>query len=348
MGRRIWLLILMFLACSYSSVVLAADQGPINSGETRSSAIITPSTKDSWTFSGQAGDRVIINAVKTSGTFTPVVGLDPPGGGPQEANSGASHTIDHQLQNTGLYTIIIGDFSNGPRTGNYNLTFLKIPGTVSSTADPDGGPIASGQTLSGSINVPSDKDGFQFYGQMGERVLINAIKTSGTLSPNIGLYPPGGEAAEANSGALHTLDYQLQNTGLYTIIIGDFSNGPNTGEYNISFSKIPSTQIPGIYSPSPANGAALKSLYGTFVWDAVSGATGYDLYLGEGVTQPLQQVGVNLASPSLPFPALTRGRTYVWRVVAHTAQGDVQGPYCWFMITTKPGALPCMPLLLGQ
>ena len=85
------------------------------------------------------------------------------------------------------------------KTGNYNITFLKMPGTVSSAADPDGGPIASGQTLSATINVPSDLDAFQFYGQAGERVIINAITTSGTLNTRILPLPSGGGPAEADS-----------------------------------------------------------------------------------------------------------------------------------------------------
>ena len=109
----------------------------------------------------------------------------PPGGGPAEAplfttmGIWGDDQLDYQLQHTGLYTIVIQDAGLN-RAGTYNITFLKIPGAVSSEADPDGGPIASGQTLSGTINAVSDMDAVQFYGQAGERVIINAVTTSGT------------------------------------------------------------------------------------------------------------------------------------------------------------------------
>ena len=153
--------------------------------------------------------------------------------------------LDYQLKNTGLYTIVIQDAVLS-RTGTYNITFLKIPGAVSSKEDPDGGAIASGQTGSSTINVVSDLDAGQFYGQTGERVIITAVTTSGNLDTTIYLYPPGGGPAEANTFSSNTgtplggdrLDYQLKNTGLYTIVIQDAVLS-RTGTFNITFLKIP-------------------------------------------------------------------------------------------------------------
>ena len=55
------------------------------------------------------------------------------------------------------------------------ITFAKVlPDSVDSLGDPDGGPIASGETRFGQINTPSDFDGFQFSGHPGVRVVIIA------------------------------------------------------------------------------------------------------------------------------------------------------------------------------
>ena len=219
--------------------------------------------------------------------------------------------------------------------GTYDISFLKIPGAVSSAGDPDGGAIASGQTLSGST-VPSDLDGFQFYGNTEERVIINAVKTTGNLDTYITLYPPGGGSAEASTWAWgDQLDHQLKQTGLYTIVIQDYQLN-DAGGYNISLTKIPSELPPGIYNPSPANGAIVFNATGSFGWDAVSGATGYDLYFGEDVIVPLVKIGDNLTSPSMPFPTMETGKIYYWHVVAHTTTGDVEGPYWWFSVDLKP------------
>jgi hypothetical protein len=349
MGRRAFYLLLSCLICGYCSLAQGADRGGINSGETRSGTIGPPSFMDTWTFDGQAGDRVIINAVTTTGTLNTGITLYPPGGGPAEADSGiGGDKLDYQLKNTGLYIIVIQDYGLS-KTGNYNITFLKIPGTVSSAEDPDGGPIASGQTLGGTINVPSDMDAFQFYGQTGERVIINAVMTTGTLNTVIALYPPGGGPAEADSGiGGDKLDYQLKNTGLYTIVIQDYGLS-KTGSYNLSLSKIPSTPAPGIYNLSPSNGATVYNANGAFKWNEVAGATGYDLYFGDSVTQPWPKIGSNLTQPRMTFPTLLPGKLYYWYVVAHTASGDIQGPRLWFQ-TSNPfvgSAGPWMLLLLS-
>jgi hypothetical protein len=329
------------------TVSSAADLngGPIASGQTLSGTIV-PSDLDAFQFYGQAGERVIINAVRTSGALDTFIDLYPPGGGPREADTRPwFDQLDHQLLQTGIYTILVQDFGLD-HTGSYNITFLKIPGTVSSATDPDGGPITSGQTLSGTINLSSDLDAFQFYGQAGERVIINAVRTSGALDTFIDLYPPGGGPREADTRPwFDQLDHQLLQTGLYTILVQDFGLD-HTGKYNISLSKIPSTPAPGIYNPSPANGATIGNINGAFGWNGVSEATGYDLYFGSDPIQPLQKIGDNLVVPSQAFPALIRGQVYYWQVVAHTPQGDIQGPYCWFLVGMKPPGTPWLPLLL--
>jgi hypothetical protein len=314
------------------------DSGPIASGQTLSANIHAPADMDAFQFFGQAGERVRFNGVKTSGSVQPRLFLYPPGGAAAEINSGALNYLDYQLKNTGLYTLVIMDFSalvNQVNTGNYNVTFLKMPGAVNTAGDRDGGLVTAGQTPSGAVDTLSDLDAFQFYGQAGDEVLVTAEKTSGTLAPRLFLCPPGGGPAEADSGVLPSINHQLQTSGLYTIVLQDFSR-TNTGSYKLSYSKTPATSGQGIYNPSPANGAAINSVSGILGWDSVPGATAYDLYLGEGVTQALPKIGNNLASPSLAFANLTRGKTYYWQVVAHSAQGEIMGPCNWFIVKNQP------------
>ena len=313
------------------------DGGAIVSGETLSGTIDVPSDRDAFQFYGQAGDRVIITAVPTSGNLDAYLILYPPGGGPAEAQPAVFlyDWIDHQLQMTGLYTIVVIDYGMN-KSGNYNINLLKNPGAVSSPGDPDGGAIASGETLSGTIDVPSDRDAFQFYGQAGDRVIITAVPTSGNLDAYLILYPPGGGPAEAQPAVFlyDWIDHQLQMTGLYTIVVIDYGMN-KSGNYNISLVKIPSDLRPGIYNPSPGNGATIVDCCRSLSWNSVTGATGYDLYFGEDVIVPLSQIGDNLSSSSMPFPAMERNKVYYWHVVAHTPGGDIQGPYWWFYTSFK-------------
>ncbi len=313
------------------------DGGPIASGQTLSGTMNVVSDIDAFQFYGAAGDRVIISAVTTSGALNTDIILYPPGGGAAVAHPGAcGDWLEYQLQTSGTYTIVIRDCGL-TNTGPYNISFLKIPGAVSSPGDPDGGPIASGQAKIGNIDARSDVDAFYFYGAAGDRVIVSGVTTSGTLNTDIILYPPGGGAAVAHPGACGDLiDYQLTNTGLFTVVIRDCSL-TNTGGYNISLSKIPSDLRPGIYNPSPSVGEIVSGFSGFFSWTPVGGSTGYDLYFGENVVEPLVKVSDNLQTPSMPFPSLVCGKIYYWHVVAHVPAGDIQGPYWWFQTSNcKP------------
>ena len=72
---------------------------------------------------------------------------------------------------------------------------------------------------------------------------------------------------------------------------------------------------------------------GSFSWDPVGDATGYNFYFGEDVIEPLDQIDDNLTSPSMAFPEMEQGTVYYRHVVAHTANGDIEGPYWWFKVT---------------
>lgn len=210
--------------------------GKILSGETKTDlSISSPSQSDRWTFYGNAGNHVIITAVGTSGELSPEIFLYPPDGGSYEASS-SENRIDYQLKQTGQYTIVVSDLGMND-TGTYNISLLKIPGTVSSTADPDGGEITSDQTLSGTINVPSDLDAFQFSGSAGDRVIISTVVTSGELYEEIFLYPPDGGTFEDSSSS-SKIEHTLSQTGLYTIVVSDLLLS-DLGDYNISLTIIP-------------------------------------------------------------------------------------------------------------
>ncbi|HEO71934.1 MAG TPA: hypothetical protein ENN80_11780 [Candidatus Hydrogenedentes bacterium] len=317
------------------------DGGPISSGQNRSGVVDVSSDLDAYRFYGKVGDRIIVTAVSVSGLLNTYIVLYPPGGGAAEAMSfvGGGDILDHQLEASGIYTIVVRDY-NLLNTGDYNVTLLKIPGPVSSAGDRDGGVLRSSDTLYGTIHTTSDVDAYLFYGNEGERAIITSVTSSGDLNTYIVLYPPGGGAGEATSfvGGGDILDHQLESTGLYTIVIRDYGI-ENVGEYDVSLTKIPSTSPPGVYGMSPADGSTICSGPGVFQWDALAEATGYDLYFGQNVLEPLEPLAVDLTTPSFPFPAMEANTIYYWYVVAHTPQGDVQSPYIWFYVTLCEGDL---------
>ena len=335
MARKITCLAVVIL-CICFSFAWGAYRGEIESAETKTGFLSFLSI-DTWTFYGEAGDRVIITTAEISGGIEPEIYLYPPDGGECEASSTGpgDHRLDHQLQQTGLYYIIVSDWKLDGE-GEYGIALVKIPGAASSEIDPDGGAIASGETKTGTLTLQADTDIYQFYGEAGDRVIITTAEISGGIEPEIYLYPPdGGECEASSTGPFlsHRLDHQLQQTGLYYIIISDWMLD-GEGEYGICFNKIPPTLSPGIYNPFPPNGATITDLNDSFSWDPVEGATGYDLYFGEDIIKPLEKIGENLSSPSMPFPDdMQPNKIYYWHVVAHTSNGDIEGPYWWFKVS---------------
>ena len=232
----------------------------VRSGDTVADCIDLPSAQDKWTFSGTLGQRVRIVVACTSGDVQPAVQLYPPGGGTAEATGtgwSSSVTLERQLATSGQYSIVISDSGND-NTGCYNLSLLLLGGAMTSASDPDGGAIASGETISAQVNVLSDMDGFTFSGTMGRRVRIAVTRTSGDLEPAVFLYPPGGGGAEVSDEAWYestaSIDRQLSANGQYTIVVED-ADADKMGGYNITVLDLGDT----LTSPIDADGGPIVS-----------------------------------------------------------------------------------------
>jgi len=307
------------------------DGGSIGSGETLCGSIV-PSDMDAFHFYGEAGDRVRIDVDRTGGVIdTEIILVDPDFIDETNTQPGGD-LLDHVLQKSGIYTILIQDAGLN-ETGTYCITVLKLPGVTSSPGDCDGGLIGGdfnplGEPINGSI-ISSDMDVYHFYGEVGDRVIISAVTTSGVLNTEIILIDPdfSDEATSQPGGDI--LDHNLIKSGLYTIVVQD--NGlDNSGLYNITLNKLPNTVRPGIYDPSPAT-ACDQPQNLTLTWDPVTGATGYDVFFGTDVVAPLEAVCVNVPDSSCAVTGLDRGDVYYWTVTAHTPGGDIQGTVNWFV-----------------
>ncbi len=305
------------------------DGGKIASGETLRGSMVA-SDLDAFQFFGQAGERIIATVARTSGFLNTELYLYPPEGGDLEADTSPfGDKLDHQLEKTGVYTVIVHDY-NLDDNGNYNFTLIKIPGPVSTLRDLDGGDIAPGGAEKGKIG-PSDMDAFQFYGQAGDRIVVTASTTMGSLNTELYLYPPEGGPEEANTAPFgDRLDHQLLRSGLYTVIVHDY-NLDDEGDYNLTLVKIPEAKRPGIYNPSPRSEIMVQP-FDSLRWEAVPGATGYDLYFGVNVLEPLQKIGANVPAPVVALPPVEDLQIYYWQVRAHTPNGEVKGPYWWLKV----------------
>ena len=99
---RLLALVALVLVLAPHSVLAA---GPITSGTTVAGSIGGPSYLETWTFSGTAGNRIIVTAITTSGGLNTSIVLKQPVGGAIEANTNSGDRLDWQLAATGTYTI---------------------------------------------------------------------------------------------------------------------------------------------------------------------------------------------------------------------------------------------------
>ena len=270
------------LACFFCflSSAWGVESPQIRSGETITGTIESASSSDNWYFYGEAGDRVVACAMKTSGSmpgaYIKLYDKDASIEGQNNGDPG----IDLQLKKTGLYTLSVEAVAHSG-TGIYSLTFQKIPGRSPAPGDLDGGTMTPGIEYTGNIDDVSDFDAYQFYGQTGDIVKVYAEKTSGDMTDlYITLYPPDGAAAESENLGSYGIDHMLAKTGLYTAVVAA-NNHSGTGKYDIVFLKTPSNIRPGIYNQVPDNGDVVTDDDGSLSWDPLTGATGYDVFFGE-------------------------------------------------------------------
>ncbi len=91
-------------------------------------------------------------------------------------------------------------------------------------------------------------------------------------------------------------------------------------------SPTPPTPVPGCASgTAPANGSFVTTTSVTLNWNAVSGATGYDLYLGTTAT-PTTVIASNVTGTSYSYtiPA-TANATYYWYALPKNSSGPATG-----------------------
>jgi len=245
----------------------ATAQEAINSGETLAGVIDPNGDEDAYTFTGSAGDTVIVEVARTSDAFEPGLDLIDPNLNVEtfvhSALFGSRAVLeDHKLLMSGTYTVIVSDsFTDASNTGEYNITLMKIPGSLNSPEDPDGEEIASGETKSGALGVYGDRDGFQITGAAGDTVILDVARTSGEFEPGLDLYDPAGNLETIVHSVLLDSraileDYKLLMSGTYTVVVSDsYTDDPDPGGYNVTFMKIPGS----LSSAADANGGAIVS-----------------------------------------------------------------------------------------
>lgn len=235
---------------------------PINFGSTTSGFINQPGEIDSYTFTANGGDLILIGLSRVSGDLWPKVRLYSPEGTLLQEKSSAVHVeISQELRNLykvflpiviegsanspdrnavpapdmyivadvpGTYTILVSDGFDGTHTGSYNLYLQKLNPPVGANN------ISYSQTVSGSINQPAEMDAYIFSAAVGDKLIAGISGVSGNMWQQMRLYDANGVLLHEVKHPNHTeIVYDIQIAGDYFLLVSDGFNGVYTGSYNV-------------------------------------------------------------------------------------------------------------------
>ncbi len=209
--------------------------------------------EDSFPFSGQVGDLVVVRARPVNGTLVPNLQILGPSGVEGCSQSAPSFGGDRvelgcTLGASGLHTLVIKDVF-GIGTGAYEFHIFRINNPVSAL------PINVGDEKLGSLASVVVVDVFQFAGTMGDQMILRLATTAGTLLPRFDVFRSDGTFVCGGSGLLAAERIcELPSTDTYSIFVANLS-GANTGAYALALQR-----LNGPVNPLPINLGSVQNL----------------------------------------------------------------------------------------
>jgi trimeric autotransporter adhesin len=250
------LLLCLFLLALGSNAALA--QGTLTNGWTHTGTIAPAGDADTWTFSANAGDRLVIRVgeITTTNTFTPRIRLQNPSAVQVAvASSGVAAEITFTATNTGTHTVIVDNAVVSTATGAYRLTLAQAPGAIFVAPGDEGGPLTNGVAHVGDL-PPGDLDVWSFTASAGESLVVKVgqITQTNNFDPWVRLYGPDG-ALLGSDAALTAAEIAVRatNSGTFLVVIANdpYYSDAASGFYLLTLAK---TGSPIVVSPGDEGG----------------------------------------------------------------------------------------------
>lgn len=199
----------------------------IGCGQTIESTISARGEIDTYTFSGAAGQVVVVNAASADTNLCVKVKVYSPTGDLLGTNVCDRATPPITLPTTGNYTIMLHD-SDYTDTGPYGLSLSFVTGQC-------GTQINCGQTVTNNIVSAGETHTYIFTGAAGQAVVLSPYSSDTGLCVRVELYSPTGQLLGTNLCDKPTGPIVLPATGTYTVLVHDRIY-EGTGPYGLSLS----------------------------------------------------------------------------------------------------------------
>ena len=322
LGYSISMVRMPYIPPSYGDL----DVGDIYSGEYLSGTINVGADLDVATIAVSNRCTVQVRMGQQDIALVPYIQIYDPNGNLVSTNSPPPMDycaeITATLTNVGIYTVVCNDYYNG--IGQYAISMIKIPETLWAT-DTDLGVIVSGETKTGTINVPGDLDAAFFSARSNDVALITMTEVDSDVNPVIELYDPQGLHLATGIDPLKisaVISNTLATNGTFTVICKDAHDRKQNIHYNLTMSFVAGPSLSNMPA-APTELSATDGNYSNLIavtWQPTADANGYDLWRSHG-TNEAAQICTNLTSAAYQDEAVTAGITYYYKAKSRNAYG---------------------------
>jgi hypothetical protein len=178
---------------------------------------------DCWRFSGAAGDRVRLRAVRTSGSLAPQVEI-----ASSACSAAPAGEVTCTLATDGSVTVLVRDAARS-QTGGYAISVQRLDDPVGCSA------LAfDAATRTGAITV-GETECWRFTGAAGDRVRIRLVTPAAALAPVAEVLRPDGTTRCAPNGA-ENQTCVLDASGPHTVLVRD--SAANAGGYSLAVQRL--------------------------------------------------------------------------------------------------------------
>lgn len=211
-----------------STATATRGPGSISFDEISSGTIANSLERKEFTFSGTAGDKILVRLAVSSGNLYPQFTVHRPNG----AELCTAYSLGEMVQKTctldttGLHKVFVSD-RYAENTGSFDF-YIQRTNNPANAAN-----IPYDVVKSDTIEPPVDLDTFSFDASAGDKVLVRMSKTAGTLYPEFRLFSPdGNQVCDAYSlGDSVEKLCTINSNGRHTLLAGD-RYGTNGGSFD--------------------------------------------------------------------------------------------------------------------